>query len=343
MAHQWSLALCECMQKVDQIPPDRAIYYVCLQIRRLAGWSDRSGSHQSPRPASEDGYASVSKHECVFEYYSLLLALSLEIGFRHSPVNWSIIPVAIKSLANKEYHLLMVEVMLRAASNPPCGYPVRHERRVLYAAGIEDALYVWTLGGRLPPLGLCTSTLGKIINSLIISPRLRVLLVRAIGSMEYEDLERAGLEMIVGILDVLKLKLDDMWMGGRGSLLLKPLIWSKFGRERLPLRYWRLLEELIAKDVEPRTRLCYPDTLAMKALEESEEWEKLEVWSRIVWTTRVESETGTYLEDVFRVSLPLLQHRPSAISWFASTTKTYWHCLSSLHNTEFRRICDQAT
>ena len=337
MAYQWALTVCECIQKVDRIPPDRAIYYVCYQIRRLVGWSGGGGSYPSPRRGSEDGYASMSECECVFEHYSLLLALSLEIGFRHSP-SWSIVPEPIGSSANKAYHLLMVEVMLQATSNSPRWFPVGGERRVLYADGIGDAQYVWTLGGHLPPLGSCASTLGRIINDLIISPRLRVLLVRAIGSMEYEDLERAGLDKIVCVFDGLQLGVDDMRSGGRWSLLLKPLIRSKFGRERLPLRYWHLLEELIAKDVGPHTRLCYPDTFAMKALEESQDWEKLEVWLRIVWTSRVEG--GTYLEDVIRVILTLLRHRPSAISWFASMKKPSWHCLLDLYNPEFRQICD---
>ena len=341
MAHQWSLAVCECIQKVNRIPPDYADYNVSRKIRSLVGWSDGNDSHRSMVWNPKDRHAFMSKRECVFEYYSLLLALSLEIGFRHSP-SWSTVPGTIGSPANKEHHLLMVEVMLRAASNSPGGVPVSKERTRVYEPGIGDALYVWTLGGHLPSLGSCASNIGRTIGDLGISSRLRILLIRAIGSMEYEDLERAGLEMIVGVFDRLELGFDDICkVGGRWPLLLKPLARSKFGREHLPLRYWHLLEELIAKDVEPCTRLCYPDTSFMKTLEESQEWEKLEIWLRIIWTSRM--ETGTYLEDVKRVTLSLLQHRPSATLGFASMKERSWHCLLYFHNQELRQICDQTT
>ena len=58
----------------------------------------------------------------------VLLALSLEIGFHHSPDGWSMVPGGFGSWANKEYKLLMVEVMLRAAP----GW-------ILCTAGVEDA------------------------------------------------------------------------------------------------------------------------------------------------------------------------------------------------------------
>ena len=325
MAYQWSLASCECLRNIDQISAGPTIW-VSYQFEGLV------------EPC--DGRVGVSKHEYVFECCLLLLALSLGVGFRHSPGGGSTYMPPV----NEEYHLLMVETMLRGASR---GTQVARKMRALYA-GVEGALRVWTLGGRSPPLGSCAGYLGGVVKGHQISPELRELLVHAVGSMEYGDLERAGLEMIADALGDLNLRFDDMCMGGRWPLLLKPLIRSQCGRERLPLRYWHLLEALIMDDVEPRTMLCQSDVDTMRALEASQDWEKLEVWMRVVWISRLESwlPPVPVMEDIERVTLSLFQRRPSALSGFACMkipSDRFRSCLLDSRKAELRQICDRAT
>ena len=274
MAYRWSLTICERVRKVDRVPTDLTVYEVNHRFKHLAG-----------RP---DPWIGWSKRKYLLECYRLLLALSLEVMFRHGLDNRSMhIPEAIRSPANEEYHLLIVETILRAASvSPPEARDMAKEQAL--CAGVEDALNLWTLGGHLPPLGSCAGYLGIIVKNHQIFPKLQLLLIRAVESMDYRDFERAGLETIVGILDCLDVGLDDMCSRGGWLSLLKPLTRSQPGRKRLPLRYWWLLEELVIEDAEPHTELGHWDVRAMGILENSREWEKLEAWIRIMWVSRLE-------------------------------------------------------
>lgn len=236
--------------------------------------------------------------------------------------------------------------MFAAASDTPATI-VGMQRQEFYAAGIEGALYVWVLGGRPLPLGSFAGYLSGVAEGSV-SPRLRLLLARAIGSMEYKDLERVGLEVVVDALGSFELGLDDMLSAGRWPLLLKSLIRSKPGLERLPLRYWYLLEELIMEDsdAQPRTRLSYSDMRTMKLLEQSQEWEKLEAWLRVLWISRVEGGGIHMVEDIKRATLSLFQHRPSTIPEFACLAipnRILSTCLLDFHGSELQEICDQAT
>jgi len=325
MAYQWSLAFCDCIRNIDQLSAGPTI----LVSRRFEGLVKHC-----------DGRVESSKREYIFECCLLLLALSLGVGFHRGLASGS----TYVPPANGEYHRLMAEVMLRGASR---GTQVAQRMRVLYA-GIEGALHVWTLEEHPPPLGSCAGYLGGVVKGHEISPELRVLLVRAIGSMEYEDLERAGLETVVDALDDLNLRFDDVCMGGQWPLLLKPLIRSQCGRERLPLRYWHLLEALVTDDVEPHTILCQPDVDAMRALEASQDWEKLEVWMRVLWISRLDGwfPPVPIAEDIERVTLSLFQRRPSALSGFACMKIPFNRsrsCLLDSRKTELQQICDRAT
>ena len=323
MAYQWSLAICECIRNIDRIPDPLAIRTSCRFGELIEPYHGRVGT---------------AKHEYIFECCSLLLALSLGVGFRHGPDGGSM----YMSLANKEYHLLMVETMSRGASR---GTRIARRLGMLYA-GVEDALYVWALGGHLPSLGSCAEYLGRIVKGHQISPGLRLLLIRAIGSMAYQDLERAGLEMVIDALDDLDLGFDEMRLGGKWPVLLKTLIRSQFGRERLPLRYWHLLENLMMDDVKPHPTLCRWDLDTMRTLETSQNWEKLEAWMRIVWISRLDPEGGfppvLAMEYIERVTLSLFRHRPSAIPKFGGMKiPSDWprSCLLDSRRTELQRIC----
>ena len=325
MAYQWSLAFCDCIRNIDQL---------------LAGPTNLASRRFEGLVEPHDGRVGIPKREYVLECCLLLLALSLGVGFRHGPGGGPtrMLPV------NEEHHLLIVETMLKGASR---GTQIAQKMRILYA-GIEGALHVWTLGMRPPPLGSCATYLGGIIKGQLISPDLRVLLVRAIGSMEYDDLERAGLETIVDALCDLNLRFDDVCAGGRWPSLLKPLIRSHCGRERLPLRYWHLLEGLVMDDVDPQTILCQPDVDAMRALEASQDWEKLEVWMRVLWISRLEGwfPPVPVAEDIERVTLSLFQRRPSALSGFACMKIPFDRsrsCLLDSRKAELQQICESAT
>ena len=325
MAYQWSLAFCDCIRNIDQLLVGTTIF----TPHRFEGLVEPC-----------DGRVGIPRREYVFECCLLLLALSLGVGFRHGSDGGPMHMLPVK----EEDHLLMVETMLRAASR---GTQITQKMRILYA-GIEGALHVWALGGHSPPLGSCAGYLCAVVKGHQISQGLRTLLVRAIGFMEYEDLERAGLEMVIDALGDLKLRFDDMCMGGRWPSLLKPLIRSQCGREHLPLRYWHLLEASIMDDLDPGTILCQPDVDTMRALEASQDWEKLEVWMRILWISRLEGwfPPVPVAEDMERVTLSLFQRRPSALSGFACMKIPLGRsrsCLLDSRKTELQQICDRAT
>ena len=57
-------------------------------------------------------------------------------------------------------------------------------------AGVEDALYLWTLGGQMPSLGLCAGYLDRFIERhQPPPPKLWSLPACAVGSMGYKDFE----------------------------------------------------------------------------------------------------------------------------------------------------------
>ena len=89
MAYQWSLAICECIRKVDQIPVDPMVHRLSHRLHWLV-------------ECERDG---ISRRKLAFESHVLLLAKSLEIGFHRDLDSKSgEIQESIKLLVNEEHH-----------------------------------------------------------------------------------------------------------------------------------------------------------------------------------------------------------------------------------------------
>ena len=140
-------------------------------------------------------------------------------------------------------------------------------------------------------------------------PRLRQVVIRVIGDNRFPD---PGLEF-VRLLDRLDAGVDDLHRGGRWHRLLVDVIRSPTG-ENLSSHYWRLLGEMeldkrYIRDFEMR------DVEVMRSLEKAEDWEKLEVWTVIVWMS-LPASFSQVPESVEDVTLELLLSRPSALQRF---------------------------
>jgi hypothetical protein len=116
------------------------------------------------------------------------------------------------------------------------------------------------------------------------SPRLRRVSIHAIEyasgtlrSSRHQDSET------VHLLNRLNVDVDDMVERDRWVRLLVDVICLPTGLESLSSHYWHLLGELALDTniVDFRCRVLE----VMRLLEKSEDWEKLEVWMMVLWSS----------------------------------------------------------
>ena len=221
-----------------------------------------------------------------------LLIKTLEIGFRFIRLGYR-----INQIVRPDY-VSHFEGIFRIASS--CNNEV-----------IADALCAWITyqdHTSHPPLEILFRERMAVDEPL--SPRLRRVSIRAI-----EDIWRKEFKVPEVLLKCLDVELDEMKMerDSWGKLILQAVRSSLDGS--LPLRHWRLLDNL-AHDTYISIGSWGPRDVNMtKLLEENGEWEKLAVWMWVIWRS-LERPVVKLLEDVERVTLKLLLRQPSALARF---------------------------
>jgi hypothetical protein len=203
---------------------------------------------------------------------------------------------------------------------------------------LADAACAWIAHGAQKPPGSFSRHLTRRLESdAPFSPRLRWMVVREIERNWHGELEAAGLETIrllngleAGIDDVVD---EDAW----GSLLVSAICLPSCP-EGLSTHNWHVLDGLVSSKWDDRP-LPLRNVEVMRSLEEARDWEKLDVWMRVIWKSR-RSPTSAPMEDVERVTLELLSQRPYALQRFE---ELYEQGLSlPLDREALRRICDEA-
>ena len=213
---------------------------------------------------------------------------------------------------------------------------------------VADAVSVWVVDPLVTPSGSCARRLAKLAErGRPFSPRLRGTIVQATQRCWLVELEAAGLELVL-LLNHLKVDVDDVddmvsklyWV-----TLLTGILRSLVGREHLSSHYWLLLGNLVSMGARVPPSSPGLDMEIMRSLEDTEDWEKLEMWLLTVWGSWYTGGTVP-MQDVERATLTLFFQRLTAIQRFENlhekkTPATYAH-LFRLYGDQFRRICDRA-
>jgi len=250
--------------------------------------------------------------------------MALKIGSRRSELGSFILP------PNTPHHGWMFEVLFSSDDDEV----------------IADALYAWVMDPyrtrvvgphqpRRTTIGLCARDLaGRVERGAPFSPRLQRTIVHVIECVWFGDSEVAGLELETArLLNHLDLRVGGMKYKNIWYQLIIDVIRSPTGREGLPTYCWHILGTL---------SLTMPvfsyDIGVMRSLVDAEDWEKLEVWTLVVWhSTPPWSEER--LEDIGQMTLKLFQRLPSAISTFESL---YKGGTKSTKRDKILRICNRA-
>ena len=250
-----------------------------------------------------------------------LLFLSLQIGFRHQDPEREWVE---SGLGHTQHHEFMVDIVFGSQQDEI----------------IADFLHAWTSEGYYhrphTSLILCAKHLVDLPNLDSSSPRLRRLVVRAVGLIGHQGIEEVGVEGFVGLLNRLCVRVDDMDSRSAWRELLLDVIGSPEGRDCLSYPYWELLLELGPSHDEPPLGLAHYNPRIMTSLQAAQEWDKLACWICVVWL-----EWPPYLDVLSRnleyAMLLLCHQRPDSV------TKLEEWMERSEHNipTGFRRIFEQ--
>jgi hypothetical protein len=204
---------------------------------------------------------------------------------------------------------------------------------------IADAVNVWVTGGdQTPPDSFVCYLAAFVGRKRPFSPRLRQAAIRAIEPIKHSVLEVSGLETI-RLLNRLNVHLDEMVDKCVWARLLAKVICLPAGSESLSPHYWRLLEKLaLATNFSITPGLQSVEV--MRSLEEAGDWERLEVWTVVVWQSLSQPMPAPTMEDVERVTLKLLSQRPSAPLRFETLCKR--GSFRNDNRLKLQYVCDRA-
>lgn len=152
----------------------------------------------------------------------------------------------------------------------------------------------------------------------------------------------AGSELeIACLLNRFDADVDDVRYKGNWKQLLVDVIRSPTGREALSSHNWCLLRESTLVKHHGRIRLRNVDMEVLRSLDNAEDWEKLETWMLVVWSS-LESGSEMPIEDIKLVTLRLLRQRPSALQRFKPLYGRDYRRDRYIKRDQLREICDQA-
>jgi hypothetical protein len=233
-------------------------------------------------------------------------------------------------LTHTEHHRWLVDVVFKS-----------QESEV-----IADLLHAWTAeteshGPADTLLGLCAGHLVGLHNLVPFSSRLRRFVIYSVELIGYKGFKRVGVERFVGLLNHLRVTVEDMdydikW----GELLLETLQTSE-GAQHLSNWYWELLVELQLRSRPLQDTFFYRPQIAM-FLVEAQEWSKLECWMATIWMVWPPEVGGITEEDLGRSMLLLFQQRPGAFQKLEQWMERWSQETGKDTPESFQRICRQA-
>ena len=203
---------------------------------------------------------------------------------------------------------------------------------------VADSMCAWIADSDHMPAGSCVHYLAKRMEQdPPFSPRLRQMGIRLIEHMRNHGSRLSG-PKIIRLLNRLDVSVDDMEDEHQWAVFLVGVICSPAGFKGLSVHYWHIMGRL------PRT-WGFPIARAMelaRLLEETEDWEKLEVWMVIAWRAsweELKEATGLeILEYLKQVTLEHLLRRPSALPRFEAIPRPEYQ---AKHHSALEDICTQ--
>jgi len=204
---------------------------------------------------------------------------------------------------------------------------------------IADATYAWIADSDCTSISsLARYFAGRVGRPEPFSPRLRQAGIHAISHTQDSRLTVPAPET-VRLLNRLEVDVDEVKFYANWKAILVLAIRSPMGFESLSSHNWRLLGKLTFtwRSHGPHVER---DMEVMRSLEKAEDWEKLEVWMGIVWTSLSDSGLRESMEDIKQVTLELSLRQSSALQSFENLCKN--NELQWGYKGELQRICDRA-
>ena len=335
MAYQWCSAISEAAGRLkwgDRTGRQEILRLLRLKLQDLARdvvryflqfaedeFSEAGGRCDSLRLGDTSHRVHGRPPALTTDHYMDLLRTSLEIGFR------LVTPGRDQRLTHTPHHDRMFETAFSFSGN---------EDDV-----IADVVSVWILLGDQVPPGSCTHYLAKHIErDAPFSPRSRRMSIHAIERIWHNEREVLGPET-VRLLNYLDVDVDDMVNRYAWVRPLVGVICLPTGLETLSSHYWRLLDKL-AFDLDFRWIPGSCNVDVMRSLKKAEDWEKLEVWTVVVWQSLKAVMPISTMEDIEQVTLKLLLQRPPASQMFQILYKQGF--LWAHDRDKLERVCDEA-
>jgi hypothetical protein len=267
-------------------------YVWCSAISKKLGELDQ-GKPALARRLSPHRIGSHHSQDESADKYTALLLTALQIGFRQPKPSYLF-------LAHTSHHHWMFDIVFSSDDDEV----------------IADAVCAWVVDRDQATFGSCARRLAKRAERAVPFPhRLRRTIVGAVeGSKPRAD----GSELdSARLLNRLDLDVDDVEDRDRWQQLLVDVIRSPMGRVALSSRNWCLLGELTLAGDPRLSELRDVDVEVLRLLDNTEDWEKLEVWVLVIWSS-FDLEPEVSMEVIKRVTLRLLQRRPSALQRWES-------------------------
>ncbi|KAF9646287.1 hypothetical protein BDM02DRAFT_3188951 [Thelephora ganbajun] len=267
MAYQWCSTIFEAVEE----PTPSGISFRLLPSPRQYNWDHVAGFPEVGPGCDPVRFDDNSRHvrgcphHLPREAYVYLLFLTLEAGFRLAGPDRD--PSALH-LNHASHHDEMFKVAFSS-----------HDDDV-----IADAVCVWVADSAGPPPSSCARYFAKRVEwDGPFSQRLRRVSIHALQRIWRRELEASRSET-VRLLNRLKVGVDDVVDKYEWVKLLVSVIRLPTGLERLSSHYWGLLDKLVLAG-----GLCghytSRDIQVMGLLKEAGDWEKLEVWMLVIWTS----------------------------------------------------------
>ena len=341
MAYQWCSAISEaagrpCPRETPINLPGRLRGLLEIQIRHRP-----RGPADDPDIPGEMGFSEVGARrspdvtshrnpgfpqDLIPRLYVYLLSITLEIGFRNVALTHLLAPL---QLDHTSHHKWVFETAFSSGDDEV----------------IADAVCIWTADGGRAPYGSCARHLARRVErDTPFSPRLRRASIRAIERIWVKELKVSRLET-VRWLDRLNVDADDTIEKDTWVELLVEVTRSPTGLEDLSSHYWYLLGKLVVAS-QLDLPLASRNAEAMGSLEKAEDWEKLEVWMAVVWSSlpfsrMPKSESMERIEEVTR---KLLLRRPTILREFGDICEagSLSHPGCRKFKARLQRLCDQA-
>ena len=175
---------------------------------------------------------------------------------------------------------------------------------------IADVVCAWIAGTRTPTSSFVCYFAKRLEKTSPLSPRLRQVTIRAMCRIRRSELTMSTIRL----LHRLNADVDDV---GEAVDWVEVLVWvirSPMGFESLSSHYWRLLGKLTSP-TRYAGLITLRDMEVMRSLEETEDWEKLEVWMAVVWRFFYWS-APQLIDSIEQVTEKLASRQPSALQRF---------------------------